>query len=194
KEPMLILLFAVSIIYLVIGDYGEALFMVVAIVAVSAISFYQDYRSKKALEALERLNEPMSRVIRDAKVMDVPTHEIVVGDLCITEEGKMINADGRIVHSHDFSVNESSLTGESLSVFKNSGTEDNQVYSGTVTVSGLAVFEIGKIGKETQIGRIGTSMLDIKDELSPLQRQIRKFVKVMAVLGVVVFLAVCVVS
>src|SRR5690606_34273171 len=81
KEPMLILLFAVSIIYLVIGDYGEALFMVVAIVAVSAISFYQDYRSKKALEVLERLNEPMSRVIRDAKVMDVPTHEIVVGDL-----------------------------------------------------------------------------------------------------------------
>ena len=194
KDPMLILLFAVATIYLVIGDYGEALFMVVAIVAVSAISFYQDHRSKKALEALERLNEPMSRVIRDAKVMDVPTHEIVVGDLCITEEGKMINADGRIVHSHDFSVNESSLTGESLSVFKNSGTDDNQVYSGTVTVSGLAVFEVGKIGKETQIGRIGTSMLDIKAELSPLQRQIRKFVKVMAVLGIIVFLAVCVVS
>ena len=118
KEPMLILLFAISIIYVIIGDYGEALFMFLAIVAVSAIPFYQDNRSKKALEALEMLNEPLSIVIRNSEVVEIPTNEIVVGDLCITDEGKMINADGIIIHSNDFSVNESSLTGESLSVYK----------------------------------------------------------------------------
>lgn len=194
KEPMLILLFAISIIYVIIGDYAEASFMFVALVAVSAISFYQDNRSKKALEALEKLNEPLSQVIRNGGVLKIPTREIVVGDLSIVEEGKMINADGRIVHSHDFSVNESSLTGESLSVFKNADHEDNRVYSGTLAVSGLAVFEVEQIGKETRLGKIGTSIGQIKEEQSPLQRQIGKFVKNMAIIGIVIFLLVCAVN
>ena len=194
KEPMLILLFAISALYLLTGDYGEALFMFVAIVAVSAISLYQDTRSKRALEALEKLNEPLSKVIRHKKVVEIPTHEIAVGDLCITEEGNMINADGKIVHSNDFSVNEASLTGESLSVFKSSELEDNKVYSGTLAVSGLAVFEVEKIGAETQLGKIGRSIKDIKGERSPLHIQIAKFVKWMAVAGIIVFLMVWIFS
>ena len=194
KEPMLILLIAISVIYVIIGDYGEALFMFVAIVAVSAISFYQDNRSKKALEALEKLNEPLSTVIRNGKVLKIPTHEIVVGDLCITEEGKMINADGSIVHSNDFSLNEASLTGESLSVFKNNESEDNQVYSGTIVVSGLAVFKVEKIGAATRLGKIGSSLAEIKTEVSPLQVQIGKFVKTMAIIGIIIFLLVCLVN
>lgn len=191
KEPMLILLFAISIIYLIVGDYGEATFMLAAIILVSAISFYQDNRSKNALEELEKLNEPLSTVIRDGVIIKIPTHEVAVGDLCITEEGKIINADGRIVHSNDFSVNESSLTGESLSVFKNAESDNNQVYSGTITVSGLAVFEVDKIGTETRIGKIGSSIATIKEEVSPLQLQITSFVKTMAVVGIVVFILVC---
>ncbi len=194
KEPMLILLICVSFIYVLTGDYGEALFMFAAIVGVTAISFYQDNRSKKALEELEKLNEPLSKVIRDSKIIDIPTFEIAVGDLCITEEGNLINADGRIVHSNDFSVNESSLTGESFSVFKDSRSEDNKVYSGTITVSGLAVFEVENIGKETRVGKIGQSILNIKTEISPLQLQIRNFVKGMAVIGVIIFLGVCIFS
>lgn len=194
KEPMLILLICVSFIYVLTGDYGEALFMFAAIVGVTAISFYQDNRSKKALEELEKLNEPLSKVIRDSKIIDIPTFEIAVGDLCITEEGSLINADGRIVYSNDFSVNESSLTGESFSVFKDSKSEDNKVYSGTITVSGLAVFEVENIGKETRVGKIGQSILNIKTEISPLQLQIRNFVKGMAVIGLIIFLAVCIFS
>ena len=194
KEPMLILLIVVSLIYLVIGDYGEAIFMLSAIVVVSGISFYQDNRSRKALEELEKLSEPLSTVIRNAKAIKIPTHEIAVGDLCITEEGKMINADGTIIHSNDFSVNESALTGESFSVFKDNGSEDNKVYSGTITVSGLAVFKVEKIGKQTRIGNIGESILTIKEESSPLQIQIRRFVKLMAIIGIIVFLMICVIS
>ncbi len=190
KEPMLLLLIAVAIIYLMVGDYGEAIFMFGAIVAVSGISFYQDNRSKKALEALEKLNEPLSTVIRNSKVIQIPTHEIVVGDLCIIEEGKMINADGQIVHSNDFSVNEASLTGESFSVFKSLEIEDRNIYSGTLVVSGLAVFEVEKIGDDTKLGKIGASIQNILEERSPLQIQITKFVKWMAVIGVVVFLMV----
>ncbi len=190
KEPMLLLLIAVAVIYLIVGDYGEAAFMLAAIVAVSGISFYQDNRSKKALEALEKLNEPLSTVIRDSKVVQIPTHEIAVGDLCIIEEGKMISADGQIVHSNDFSVNEASLTGETFSVFKSVETEDRNVYSGTLVVSGLAVFAVQKIGDSTKLGKIGESIQSIQEDQSPLHAQITKFVKGMAVIGIVVFIMV----
>ncbi|MBS1488341.1 MAG: cation-translocating P-type ATPase [Bacteroidetes bacterium] len=194
KEPMLILLIAVACIYAAVGNYGEALFMLAAIVAVSGISLYQDNRSKKALEELEKLNEPLSKVIRNSKIKQLPTHEIAVGDLCVTEEGKMINADGQIVHSNDFSVNEAALTGESLSVYKSNESTDSDVYSGTLVVSGLAVFKVSRIGKETRLGKIGESIAAIKEQPSPLQTQIGKFVKAMAIGGAVVFLIVCLFS
>lgn len=190
KDPMLMLLLAVTVVYLVVGEYDHALFMLAAIGIVSGISFYQDNQSKKALEELEKLNEPLSQVIRNSQLLKIPTHEITVGDLCVSEEGQLINADGQIVHSNDFSVNESMLTGESLSVFKDQHSTDNKVYSGTICISGLAVFEVEKIGKDTEIGKIGKSLSDIKDVKSPLQLQINHFVKVMAIIGIVVFLLV----
>jgi Ca2+-transporting ATPase len=79
KEPMLLLLIVVTVIYVIVGNYSEALFMLGAIIAVSGISFYQDNRSKKALEALEKLNEPLSTVIRNSNAIQIPTHEIAVG-------------------------------------------------------------------------------------------------------------------
>ncbi|MDM1298741.1 cation-translocating P-type ATPase [Empedobacter falsenii] len=189
KEPMTLILIAVSIIYVLVGDLGEAAFMFVAIVAVTGISFYQDSRNQKALQELEKLNEPLSSVIRNGRLVEIPTHEITIGDLCVTEEGKMINADGNIVHSNDFSVNESALTGESMSVFKD--IDHPEIYSGTLTVSGLAIFEVTAIGTETKLGKIGTSILSIKEEKSPLQLQIEKFVKGMAIIGIIVFVMVC---
>ena len=189
KEPMTLILIAVSIIYVLVGDLGEAAFMFVAIVAVTGISFYQDSRNQKALQELEKLNEPLSSVIRNGRLVEIPTHEITIGDLCVTEEGKMINADGNIVHSNDFSVNESALTGESMSVFKD--IEHPEIYSGTLTVSGLAIFEVTAIGAGTKLGKIGTSILSIKEEKSPLQLQIEKFVKGMAIIGIIVFVMVC---
>ena len=189
KEPMTLILIAVSIIYVLVGDLGEAAFMFVAIVAVTGISFYQDSRNQKALQELEKLNEPLSSVIRNGRLVEIPTHEITIGDLCVTEEGKMINADGNIVHSNDFSVNESALTGESMSVFKD--IEHPEIYSGTLTVSGLAIFEVTDIGARTKLRKIGTSILSIKEEKSPLQLQIEKFVKGMAIIGIIVFVMVC---
>ncbi|MCB0710303.1 MAG: cation-translocating P-type ATPase [Chitinophagaceae bacterium] len=194
KEPMLLLLIAVTIIYILIGNFSEAFFMLGAIIAVSGISFFQVNRSKKALEAIEKLTEPLSTVIRNSNVIQIPTQEIGVGDLCIIEEGRMISADGEILHSNDFSVNEASLTGESLSVFKSKDTEDKKVYSGTLAVSGLAIFKVEKIGAETKLGKIEKSIQDIKEERSPLQIQIARFVKWMAVIGIIFFVIVWVYS
>lgn len=190
EEPMLVLLIAVTAIYFVMGELGEAYFMLAAIALVSGISFYQDSRSRKALEALEAMNEPLSKVVRAGVLISIPTSEIVVGDMMLVSEGSTINADGIIVHSNDFSVNESALTGEAFAVFKQSDSEDNHVYSGTVVASGLAICEVQQIGANTKIGQLGEAILNIKEEPTLLQLQIRQFVKWMAVVGAVVFFAV----
>ncbi|KAG4069253.1 hypothetical protein HA402_012106 [Bradysia odoriphaga] len=190
EEPMLVLLIAVTAIYFVMGELGEAYFMLAAIALVSGISFYQDSRSRKALEALEKMNEPLSKVVRNGMLVSIPTREIVVGDMTLVSEGNTINADGVIIHSNDFSVNESALTGEAFAVFKQADSGDNQVYSGTVVVSGLAICEVTQIGAQTKIGQLGEAILNIKEEPTLLQLQIRQFVKWMAVAGAIVFIAV----
>ena len=190
KEPMLLLLIAISVIYFVMQQYGEAYFMLAAIIIVSGISFFQDNRSRKALEALEALTTPLSKVIRNGEPQNILTTQIVPGDLVIVEEGTTINADGYIVHSNDFSVNESTLTGEAQAVFKSANGEDPKVYSGTLASSGLAVFKVEKTGPSTKIGQIGTSLAEIKEEPTPLQMQIEAFVRRMAIAGIIVFLLV----
>ncbi|PSL47835.1 Ca2+-transporting ATPase [Chitinophaga niastensis] len=190
QEPMLILLIAVTVIYFIMGEWGEAYFMLAAIALVSGISVYQDSRSRKALEALEKMNEPLSKVIRNGVLKSIPTIDIVTGDMLLITEGNTINADGVIVHSNDFSVNESALTGEAYTVFKQADNEDNNVYSGTLVVSGLAIIEVKNVGAGTKLGQLGEAILNIKEEATPLQLQIQQFVKWMAVAGIIVFLAI----
>ncbi len=114
----------------------------------------------------------------------------MIGDSLIIEEGTSITADGIIVHSNDFSVNESILTGESMSVFKDKNKEDNFIYSGTTVSSGLAIATITAIGNQTKLGKIGTSIETISEEKTPLELQIANFVKKMALVGAVVFVLV----
>jgi Ca2+-transporting ATPase len=190
KEPMLLLLIAVAIIYFIMEQNSEAYFMLAAIVVVSGISFYQDNRSRIAMEALEKLNEPLSTVVRNGESTRVPTADIVINDLVVAEEGNTINADGEIVHSNDFSVNESLLTGEPYAVFKSEKTELKSVFSGTLVASGLAVYRVNKIGPNTEIGKLSSSLQNIKETPTQLQVQIRAFVKVMAIMGIAVFLLV----
>ncbi|HOY29967.1 MAG TPA: cation-transporting P-type ATPase, partial [Flavobacteriales bacterium] len=108
-EPMFLLLLATSIIYFVLGERTEAYFMAGAIVLVSTISIYQDSRSRKALDALRAFSEAQATVIRNNAVVKVPMEDVVVGDHAVAEEGTLLAADGVIVQSNDFSVNESIL-------------------------------------------------------------------------------------
>ncbi len=119
KEPMFLLLVVAASIYYISGDYGDGVFMTVAIFLVAAISLFQEARSRNAIESLKKLSQPKSKVIRNGELVEIPSEEIVVGDFIQVEEGTFIPADGIIIQSNDFSVNESILTGESLSIFKN---------------------------------------------------------------------------
>ena len=190
KEPMVILLLVASSIYFVSGNIGDGIFLASAIVLVSVISLSQDSRSRNALEKLKNFTEPNCKVIRNEKVEEIKSEDLVVGDSLMVEEGTSIVADGIIQHSNDFSVNESILTGESLSVYKEQAKADNCIYQGTTVASGLAIATITAIGNETKLGKIGKSLENIKEEKTPLELQISNFVKKMVIVGAVVFVIV----
>jgi Ca2+-transporting ATPase len=187
KEPMFLLLLTATSIYFITGDFGNGIFMTVAILLVSTISLYQESKSRSAIEALKKLSQPKSKVIRNNEIIEIPSEEIVIGDLLQAEEGTFIPADGIILQSNDFSVNESILTGESLAVFKNETTKNNTVFLGTIVTGGLAICEVTAIGNKTQLGIIGKSLESIVEEKTPLQIQIGNFVKKMSLVGLVIF-------
>lgn len=187
KEPMIILLLVTSVIYFISGDSGDGIFLSSAIILVSTISLFQDSRSRNALEKLKNFTQPKCKVIREGEIEEIKTEDLVVGDSLMIEEGTSISADGIIVHSNDFSVNESILTGESLPVYKDKSKTDNLIFHGTTVASGLAIATITNIGNETKLGKIGKSLESIQEEKTPLELQINNFVKKMVVAGAIVF-------
>lgn len=190
KEPMVILLLITSSVYFINGNSADGIFLAAAIVLVAAISLYQDSRSRNALEKLKGFTQPTAKVIRDGVMEEISSDEIVMGDSLMIEEGNMIAVDGVIVHSNDFSVNESILTGESLSVYKDASKDNNLIYQGTTVSSGLAIATVTAIGNTTKLGQIGESLDNIKDEKTPLEVQINNFVKKMVIAGAIVFIIV----
>ncbi|TCD01536.1 cation-translocating P-type ATPase [Pedobacter psychroterrae] len=190
KEPMVILLLVTSSIYFISGKSGDAIFLALAILVVAGISLYQDSRSRNALEKLKNISQPECKVVRNGKVLDVKSSDLVVGDSLMVEEGTSVTADGIIVHSNDFSVNESILTGESLAVFKDKFSANNLIFQGTTVASGLAIATITAIGNQTSLGKIGKSLESIMTQRTPLEIQINNFVKKMVIVGTLVFLVV----
>jgi len=190
KEPMVILLLVAATLYFFTGNTGDGIFLAAAILLVAAISLYQDAKTHNALEKLKELSQPHCKVIRNGEVIEIASQDVVVGDFLMVEEGSTIVADGTIVHSNDFSVNESILTGESFSVEKDANSADNKIYMGTQVGGGLAIAEITAIGNQTKVGKIGKSIEDISSEKSTLELQINNFVKKMVIAGAVVFLLV----
>lgn len=188
-EPMFILLLIACLIYFILGEMKEGIIMLISILLVAGISLFQDYRSKSAIRALNKLAAARSTVRRRGTVIKIPSEEIVTGDILLIEEGEIVAADGIILQANDFSLNESMLTGESLSVAK-TAADNNTVYKGTLVTSGSAVIRVTAVGRETMFGKIGISIKEISIVKTPLQIQISSFVKTMAWVGGIAFLLV----
>lgn len=190
KEPLFIILIAASAIYFSLGETTEGIIMLVAIGLVSGISIFQENKSRNAVNALKKLSSPQGKVYRNSELIKIPTEEIVVKDLILVEDGDMIPADAKIIDAHDFSVNESILTGESLSVSKDQLSESPLIFQGTMVGSGNCVAEVCALGTQTALGKIGTSLGDIEETKTPLQIQIKSFVRSMVIFGAIAFLLV----
>ena len=186
-EPMFLFLLTATSVYFITGEYGNGIFMTVAIILVSAISLYQESKSRNAIESLKKLLQPKSKVIRNGEIMEILSEEIVLGDCIQTEEGTFIPADGIVLQSYDFSVNESILTGESFAVLKKENTANNTVFQGTIVASGMGICKVTAIGNQTQLGKIGKTIETIQEEKTPLQIQISNFVKKISVIGLFIF-------
>lgn len=186
-EPMFLLLTVVSIIYFLTGNHMEGYVMIGAILLVSGISLFQEARSENALKSLKRLSEPRAKVIRAGKLTEILTENIVIGDFIVVEEGNVVPADATIIQSNDFSLNESILTGESYSVTKDKQDGNNRIYYGTLVLSGSAVARVNAIGPDTEMGKIGKSLENVRSVKTPLQIQIGSFVRKMAVIGTILF-------
>ena len=193
-EPMVLILLAASIIYFISGKIGDGIFLACAILFEIGMSLYQDARSRNALEKLKNFTQPKCKVIRNGSTEEINNEDLVVGDCLMVEEGTSISADGVIIHSNDFSVNESILTGESMPVFKDFTKEDKIIYSGTTVASGLAIATVTAIGNTTELGKIGKSLENIEEEKTPLELQINNFVKKMVIAGAIVFAIVWVIN
>jgi len=189
-EPMFMLLIAACLVYFFVKEYSEGVIMLVAMLFVASISFFQERRSRKALDVVRKMSQPNAKVIRDKTIQEIPSENIVVGDVLIIEEGEQIPADGKLIQTHDFSVDESILTGESLAVDKDTSSEDNKVYMGSTVRTGSAVVEVLHVGVNTMLRKIGKTIEEIEPTQSRFQREIRSFIRGMAVAGIIAFMLV----
>jgi Ca2+-transporting ATPase len=175
--------------------------IILAIVLLNGVlGFVQEFRAEKSLNALKQLASPMSKVIRNGRAQVLPSSELVPGDLIELEAGDNIPADGRLIWltSH-CAVQEASLTGESTAVTKSkeplekdAGLADrvNMVFMGTSVSNGRARVLVTATGMDTELGKIASLMESIKEEMTPLQKKLEHFGKVIVCVCLVLVAAV----
>lgn len=203
KQPMLFLLLAAGSLNFILSEPTDGFILLVAVFVVIGISIYQENKTENALASLRDLSAPRALVIRDGKQLRISGKDIVVGDVVVLVEGDRIPADGVLFRSANFTVDESALTGESVPVLKRAssnpetesmgmpgGDSTPWVFAGTLIVKGKGLALIKATGIKTQLGQIGKSVFDIAIEQTPLQREINRLVRIVAVIGIAAAFAV----
>src|SRR5262245_52973146 len=199
REPMLLLLLAGGVIYLALGDLGEAL-LLAAFASISIlITIVQEARTERVLESLRDLTSPRALVIRGGERIRIAGRDVVRGDLIVLSEGDRVAADATVAQCDDLLLDESLLTGESVPVRKlarlpeteagppHTGGDDLPfVFSGTLVVRGSGVAEVTSTGICTEIGKIGQSLRSLETETPRLQLQTRRLVTMFAIASAIV--------
>lgn len=194
-EPILLLLLSADAIYFFLGETADALMLLFAVFMVVAITYYQERKTEKTLEAIKILSTPKALVIRGGKQIIINSKELVKNDIIIIREGDYVPADAIILSGENLSADESLLTGEAISVRKIvwDGKEKNQkpggddlpfIYSGTLITSGHGIAKVTLTGVNTEIGKIGKSLDNIKKEDTLLNKEVKKIVRYVAIISI----------
>ena len=195
SEPMFLLLVACGAVYMVLGDRHEALMLLGFVFVIMGITFFQQRRTERSLEALRDLSSPRALVVRDGQARRITGRELVYGDTVLLAEGDRVPGDMHLVESSNLAVDESLLTGESAPVTKQAApATDNlhaepgandpaKVFSGTLVTRGTARACVFATGERSALGRIGRSLKGLGNEITPIQRETRRIVKRVAVVG-----------
>lgn len=198
------LLGGAALLSVIMGDYIEAVAVLLAVVLAVLTGFVVELRAQKSVDSLQEMIYTTTKVLRDGTTEELESGEIVPGDIMLLEEGDAVAADGRIVESNNFAVIESALTGESEAVDKNTdeieeedvpiGDRLNMVFSGTAVTRGKAKVVVTGTGMDTEVGKISGLMSGDGNKQTPLDKEIDQLGKALIVVAFLAAAAVLVVG
>ncbi len=176
SEPTVLLLLGIGLLYLFLGELEELYSLISFLVLIVGITIYQEGKTEKTLKALKDLSSPRATVIRDGVTKKISGKYLVPGDITILSEGDRVAADIDLIEGGPISIDESIITGESFPVDKDS-EKNIKTTSGTLILRGQALGRVTSTGYNTELGKIGTSLKEKKDNTTPLQLITRRLVK-----------------
>lgn len=200
KDFLVIILMAAALISAFLGEIESTIVILVVLVLNAILGTVQHVKAEASLNSLKALSSPTAKVLRDGQKVEIPSREVVVGDILSLDAGDFISADGRLLENHSLQVNESSLTGESLSVLKDIepidqnevsiGDKKNMVFSGSYVTYGRGVVVVTNIGMDTEIGKIANLLESAKEKKTPLQASLDDFGKKLAfiIIGIAILI------
>ena len=195
KNPIELILVVTVILSFVAGETIDAIALIFIIMVDVLMGTYQEWKARKDAESLINMIKSTTRVMRDGKEIEIESSELVVGDLILLESGDKISADARIIECHNFQVDESALTGESLNEVKSTevleektplGDRSNMVFAGTAVTTGRAHAIVVATALNTEIGKIADKVTNTKEEKSPLTIRTEKFSKQISLIIIIV--------
>lgn len=181
---MVIILIISAVISGFLGDVESAAVIFIVITINAILGTVQTVKAEQSLNSLKQLSAPEAKVIRDGTIIQIPSREVTIGDEVVLEAGDCIPADGKLISCASLKVDESALTGESLSVEKNLeevptgaalGDQTNRVFSGSFATYGRASYEVDSIGMETEVGKIAKLLKTTSEKRTPLQINLDEF-------------------
>ncbi len=194
-SPVIWILMGAVLISFVIGEFVDAIVIVVILMLNAVLGFLQDFRAEKAIEALKKMAGLKAIVIRDGEEKKIDASELVPGDIIILETGEKIPADARILEEVELETQEAALTGESTPVKKSVETiahhatladQHNMVFSGTIITRGHGKAIVCATGMEAEVGKIAHMIQSVEKNLTPLQKQLAKLGKWMGILVILI--------
>ena len=194
QDPLIYILMAAIAISLFLGEAGDAAIIAAVILLNSIVGVIQEDKARKAIEALQQLTSPKALVRRDGKEYEIPSEQLVPGDIVFLEAGRQVPADMRLLNAVNLKIEESALTGESVPVEKaegelreagNSiGDRTNMAFMSTVVTYGRGEGIVTATGMRTEIGKIAGLIDQGGNEMTPLQKRLADLGKVLSVLAV----------
>ena len=194
-DPIVLLLIVTIVFSFIIQEYIDAAAIIFIVLVDLILGTYQEWKAQKTAESLSKLIKVNVKVLRDGKEIEVDSSELVIGDIVLLESGNKISADLRILETHNLTIDESILTGESVSIVKNTEVVDeeailaerkNMGYAGTSVITGRGKAVVIATGVEMEIGKIASTVTSMKEEKSPLTIRTEKFSKQISMLVVVI--------
>jgi len=186
KNVFSLILVIATVLSVIAGDLIDGALIGAILILNVILGFWQEYKASKELEALRKYEVLYSRVLRGGVETEIPSQEIVPGDVVILESGDKISADGKVIESYALQINESILTGESLPVMKAEKAGENYIYFGTNVVSGRGRFIVTGTGLKTRFGSIAKTLQEVEDEKTPLEMSLSKLIRWVGLVAIVV--------